>query len=85
MHAADVAMCVSLGSKDDLEQLPASNSYPGTDVAIVRSSWSNDGAWFGAYTLDIFVKTRQDKTRLRQTDLLCGRRCNACSLHALLR
>ena len=65
MHAADVAMCVSLGSKDDLEQLPASNSYPGTDVAIVRSSWSNDGAWFGAYTLDIFVKTRQDTT---QTD-----------------
>ena len=37
------------GTKADLEQggVPPSNMYPGTAVGILRSSWTNEGAWVG--------------------------------------
>ena len=35
------------GTKEDLGQLVASHSYEHTAVAVVRSSWTNEGVWFG--------------------------------------
>ena len=35
------------GTADDLHSLPPSHVYPHTAVGILRSSWSNQGAWVG--------------------------------------
>jgi hypothetical protein len=35
------------GTRADLDVVEPSHSYPGTAVAVLRSSWSNDGVWCG--------------------------------------
>eukprot|EP01047_Picozoa_sp_COSAG01_P055277 COSAG01_NODE_6135_length_3831_cov_1.886656_4_plen_404_part_00 len=35
------------GTRADLDGVEPSHSYPGTAVAVLRSSWSNDGVWCG--------------------------------------